>query len=231
MSLIACHDCDLIHRVGPVPDGSAARCSRCGAMLFQHKPNSLERTMALTVAGLILFVVANSFPFLGFKIQAQVLKTLLITGVQELYHQGMWILATVVLLTTIVLPAAQMLGLLYVLVPLRLNWFPWKFREVFRFIQSIRPWAMMEVFMLGILVSIVKLAKMATIVPGIAAFAFMALIFVLAASLAVLDPHAVWERIKIQESIRGTDPDSRHILFSGQRAADHHCHFFGEKAG
>jgi paraquat-inducible protein A len=186
-------------------------------MLFQHKPNRLERTMALTVAGLILFVVANSFPFLGFKIQVH--KTLLITGVQELYHQGMWILATVVLLTTIVLPAAQMLGLLYVLVPLRLNWIPWKFREVFRFIQSIRRWAMMEVFMLGILVSILKLAKMVTIVPGIAAFAFMALIFVLAASLAVLDPHAVWERIKIQESIRGT-PAAQDDLVSC-----HTCHF------
>ena len=204
MSLIACHECGLIHRVDAVSEGSAGRCSRCGGLLYQRKRNSLERTLALTVAGLVLFVVANSFPFLGFKLQAQVHETVLITGVQELYHQGMWILATVVLLTTIVLPAAQMLGLLYVLVPLRLNRIPWKLREVFRFIQSLRPWAMMEVFMLGILVSVVKLAKMATIVPGIAAFAFMALIFVLAASLAVLDPHAVWEKIKIQESIRST---------------------------
>lgn len=202
MSLIACHECDLIHRVGPVPEGSAARCSRCGALLYQHKRNSLERTLALTVAGLILFVVANAFPFLGFKLQAQVREIILITGVQELYHQGMWILATVVLLTTIIMPAAQMMGLLYVLVPLRLNRIPWKLKEVFRFIQSLRPWAMMEVFMLGILVSIAKLSKMATIVPGIAVFAFMALIFILAASLAVLDPHAVWERIKIQESSR-----------------------------
>ena len=204
MSLIACHECDLIHRVDPVPEGSTAKCSRCGGLLYQHKRDSLERTLALTVAGVILFVVANSFPFLGFKLQAQVHKTLLITGVQELYHQGMWILATVVLLTTIVLPAAQMMGLLYMLIPLRLNRMPWKLKEVFRFIQSLRPWAMMEVFMLGILVSIVKLAKMATIVPGIAVFAFMALIFVLAASLAVLDPHAVWERIEIQERARGT---------------------------
>jgi len=170
--------------------------------LYQHKRDSLERTLALTVAGLILFVVANSFPFLGFKIQAQVHETLLITGVRELYHQGMWILATVVLLTTIVLPAAQMMGLLYVLVPLRLNRIPWKLKQVFRFIQSMRPWGMMEVFMLGILVSYVKLAKMATIVPGIALFAFMALIFILAASMAALDPHDVWERIQPQASTR-----------------------------
>jgi len=218
MSLIACHDCDLIHQVDVVPEGSIAKCSRCGSVLYEHKRDSLERTLALTVAGLILFVVANSFPFLGFKLQAQVHETVLITGVRELYHQGMWILATVVLLTTIVLPAAQMLGLLYVLVPLRLNRIPWKLREVFRFIQSLRPWAMMEVFMLGILVSIVKLAKMATIVPGSAAFAFMALIFVLAASLAVLDPHAVWERIKNHENSPGI-PVTR-----GNPIGCHTCH-------
>ena len=218
MSLIACHDCDLIHRVGPVPERSAVRCSRCGALLYQHKRDSLERTLALTVTGLILFVVANAFPFLGFKLQAQVHETILITGVQELYHQGMWILATVVLLTTIVMPAAQMMGLLYVLVPLRLNRLPWKLKEVFRFTQSLRPWAMMEVFMLGILVSIVKLGKMATIVPGIAAFAFMALILILAASMAVLDPHAVWERIKIQESTRGIPVGQANLI------GCHTCH-------
>lgn len=218
MSLIACHDCDLIHRVDAVPEGSIAKCSRCGAVLHQHKPDSLDRTLALTVAGLILFVVANAFPFLGFKLQAQVHEILLITGVRELYHQGMWILATVVLLTTIVMPALQMMGLLYVLVPIRLNRMPWKLREVFRFIQFLRPWAMMEVFMLGILVSIVKLAKMATIVPGIAVFAFMALTFVLTASLAVLDSHSVWERIKIRESTRGIPVARTHPI------ACHSCH-------
>lgn len=218
MSLIACHDCDLIHRVDAVPEGSIARCSRCGAVLHQHKPDSLDRTLALTVAGLILFVVANAFPFLGFKLGAQVHETVLITGVRELYLQGMWILATVVLLTTIVMPALQMMGLMYVLVPIRLNRIPWKLREVFRFIQSLRPWAMMEVFMLGILVSIVKLAKMATIVPGIAVFAFMALTFVLTASLAVLDSHSVWERIKIRESTRGIPVARTHPI------ACHSCH-------
>ena len=201
-----------------MPEGGTAKCSRCGALLSQHKPNSLERTLALTVTGLILFVVANLFPFLSFKLQAQVHETILITGVQELYHQGIWILATVVLLTTIIIPAAQMMGLLYVLVPLKLNRIPWKLREVFRFTQSLRPWAMLDVFTLGILVSIVKLGKMATIVPGIAAFAFMGLIFILAASMAVLDPHAVWERIKIQESTRGIPGGQTNLI------GCHTCH-------
>ncbi|HSQ85439.1 MAG TPA: paraquat-inducible protein A, partial [Desulfobacterales bacterium] len=84
MSLIACHDCDLIHWFSPVPDGSIAKCSRCDAMLYQNKRDSLERTLALTVAGLILFIVANTFPFLGLKLQARVHETILITGIQEL---------------------------------------------------------------------------------------------------------------------------------------------------
>ena len=194
--LIACHDCDLIHWFDPVPYGSAAKCSRCDAMLYHNKRDSLERTLALTVTGLILFMVANTFPFLGLKLQAQVHETILITGIKELYLQGMWVLATVVLLTIIVMPAAQMLGLLYVLVPLRLNRIPWKLKEVFRFIQSLHPWSMMEVFMLGILVSMVKLAKMAKVVPGIALYSFVVLIFVLAAAMVSLHRHMVWERLE-----------------------------------
>lgn len=202
--LIICHECDLIHQVGPVPEKSTARCSRCGGLLYHHKPDRIDRTLALTVTGLVLFVIANVYPFLGFKINAQIRETTLITGVQELYLQGMWILATVVLLTTIVIPALQLTGLLYVVVPLRLNRLPWKLKTVFRFIQHLQPWGMMEVFMLGILVSYVKLAKMATIVPGVALFAFMALIFILAASMAALDPHDVWERIQPQASAHRT---------------------------
>ena len=97
--LIACHDCDLVNRVGPVPEKSTARCSRCNGVLLQPKPNSLERSLALTLMSLILFVLANTFPFLGFKIGANVHETNLITGIHELYIQGKWPMATVVFLT------------------------------------------------------------------------------------------------------------------------------------
>jgi paraquat-inducible protein A len=84
--------------------------------------------------------------------------------------------------------------MIYVLLPLRFNRVPPGLAPLFRCLQSLQPWNMMEVFMLGILVSIVKLAKMAKIVPGIAVFSFLALIFVAAAATASLDPHLVWER-------------------------------------
>jgi paraquat-inducible protein A len=192
---MACHECDLLQRLPPLPPGGTARCIRCGAVVHRRRDDSLQRAMALTLAGAILFVVANSFPFLGFKIQSQAQETILFTGITKLYSQGLLSLATLVLLTTVLFPAVQLAGLLYILVPLRLKRRPQGMAAVFRFVRALQPWSMMEVFMLGILVALVKLAKMATIIPGISLFAFMALIFTLAGVVAVLDPENVWERI------------------------------------
>jgi paraquat-inducible protein A len=87
---------------------------------------------------------------------------------------------------------------LYVLLPLKLNRKPWMLARIFRFVQRLHPWSMMEVFMLSILVSIVKLAGMASMVPGISLYAFMVLIFVLAGCMASLDPHLIWEQVEVK---------------------------------
>jgi paraquat-inducible protein A len=117
-AFIACHECDVIHRIKPLQGKGVAHCIRCGAVLYKHKPNSLDRTLALAFAGLILFILANSFPFLGLKIGSQVRQTTLITGIYELYVQGMQVIAILVLLTTVLVPFIQMLCLLYILLPL-----------------------------------------------------------------------------------------------------------------
>jgi paraquat-inducible protein A len=197
-STIACHECDLLYELPPLPEGSVAKCSRCGGVLQRHKRDSLDRTLAWTIAGLILFVVANAFPFLDLKKGDLVRQTTLITGVLELYQQGMRSVAVLVFLTSILFPAVQLGGLLYLLLPLKVKLLPWwKPASVFRFIQRIHPWAMMEVFMVGILVSMVKLGKLAKVVPGIAIYSFAILIFVLAAAASSMDPHLIWDRLEI----------------------------------
>ena len=199
-SIIACHECDLLYELPPLPEGSVAKCSRCGGVLQRHKRDSLDRTLAWTIAGLILFVVANAFPFLDLKSGELVRQTTLITGVSELYQQGMRSVAVLVFLTSILFPAVQLAGMLYLLLPLKVKLLPWwKPASVFRFIQRIHPWAMMEVFMVGILVSMVKLAKLAKVVPGIAIYSFAVLIFVLAAAASSMDPHLIWDRLEIDK--------------------------------
>ncbi|MGD9974174.1 MAG: paraquat-inducible protein A [Desulfatirhabdiaceae bacterium] len=191
--LIACHDCDRLYRLPAIQDGMTAVCSRCGAILAKPKRNSLDRTLALAIAGLILLLMANSFPFLGFKVQGQVRDTLLLTGIRQFYTEGMAGLAGLVFFTTILAPLIQFVALIYVLLPLTVHRRAPGMFHVFRWLRQIQPWSMMEVFMVGVLISIVKLAKMAEIIPNVAVFCFMALIFVMAACLSSLDPHEVWE--------------------------------------
>jgi len=192
--MIACHECDLLHRIPPLPVGTQARCTRCGAVLYRHRRNSLERTLALNIAGLILFALANSFPFLAMKFEGQHQQIVLLTGIRELSRQGLPEIAVLVLLTTVISPLVQLTGLFYVLLPLKLDRLPPAVWRVFRWVRSLQPWSMLEVFMLGILVALVKLAKMADIVPGISLFCFLGLIYVLAAISASLDPNSVWEK-------------------------------------
>jgi paraquat-inducible protein A len=194
-NLIACHECDLLHRVQTLPEKSKARCRRCGAILYVNYPKTVDRTLAFALTGLVLLVIANIYPFLSLESQGTILETTLITGTILLSQQSMAGLAILVLLTSMLVPCMLLGGLVYVLWPLKKGWRPAGSRLIFRWILALRPWSMTEVFLLGILVSVVKLAKMATIIPGTALFSFLALVFVLAAVNAFLDPHTIWEKI------------------------------------
>ena len=195
-NLIACHDCDLLHHI-PAHEGPrcVSRCRRCNAALHRGVENSIDRTLALTLAGVVLFVVANAFPFLAFKMQGQETQTTLISGVIDLYHQGKWEIAILVLLTTIVIPLIQLLIQLYIFLPLKFNRIPWNMATVFRLAQNLSPWSMMEVFLIGIIVAVVKLVGMAQIIPGLALWSFALLIVTLAATGANMDSRVVWNRV------------------------------------
>lgn len=195
MHHIACHECDLVHDIPTMPSRAAAVCIRCGAVLFRTKDDSVNRTLAWTIAGLVLYYVTVSFPFLSMSNGPIGNETGLLTGIKQLYAQGIIPLATLVLLTCILIPLIQMLGLLYVFIPMKFNRQARFAVPVFRLFKHIKPWSMMEIYMLGILVSIVKLAKMATIVPGLAVITFCLLIFVLNFALTSIDSHMVWEKI------------------------------------
>jgi paraquat-inducible protein A len=193
--IIVCHECDMPHVKKPLKEGETARCVRCGAVLYMKRRNSLDRTLALTLTASVLFVVANAYPFLEMKIEGRLKETTLLTGVAELIGQQMYGLALLVLFTSVVVPFLEIFGYLYILAPLKFGRTPRGLATVFRWIKTLQPWGMMEVFMLGILVALVKLAKMAEIIPGLALYAFMALIFAIAAMKASLDHDMVWGRL------------------------------------
>jgi paraquat-inducible protein A len=196
--LIACHDCDLLFRLPELPEGSSAWCERCGGLLRRRRRNSIERTLALAIAASVLWVVANAFPFLSFEMQGRITQTTLASGVFDLWEQGVHGVALLVAFTAIAAPLAQLTLLLYVLLPIHLGRVPWQMHRMFRLLRRIQPWSMMEVFLVGILVAVVKLVDLAEVVPGLALWAFGGLIVVLAGALSSLDPEAVWERLEIR---------------------------------
>ena len=196
--LMACPDCDLLNRL-PKNSATTLLCACCGSVLYRSKPNSIERSLALTLAALMLLALSNSFPFLAMESGGLVQATTLLTGIHELWKQELYGLSTLVLLTCVLVPLGQMAGLLYILVPLQ-----WGGRPapqailVLRVVQEVAPWGMMEVFMIGVLVALVKLGHMATIVPGISVFSFGILIFVMAAAFATLDMSLLWDRLDLR---------------------------------
>jgi paraquat-inducible protein A len=193
-ALTACHECDLLQREAALPQGGVAHCGRCGAELYRSHPHSLERALALTAGAIVLFVIANSFPIIGLQLDGQVIQTTLFNTVRALWDEEMESVAALVFVTTIAMPALQLFAVAYLLLPLRLGYVPAHFTLVFRTLQTVRPWGMVEVFMLGVLVSLVKLAHLAGVVAGIALWSFAALMLVMAGISAVFDARGLWAR-------------------------------------
>lgn len=198
--LMACPTCDLLHRRSALAAGQVARCIRCGTMLYRTRAGAgnIDRPLAFTLAGAVLFIIANAAPFLTLSMEGRFQETLLISGVRTLFHEGQPGLGTLILFTGIVLPFIQLVSLIYVFLSVKSGRPGRRVAVVFRWIRHLQPWAMAEVFLLAILVSAAKLTHTADMVPGAALYAFMVMIFSTAAAWATLNVHDIWRRLPVQ---------------------------------
>jgi paraquat-inducible protein A len=196
-ALIACPECDLLQKPTRLSEGAVARCPRCRMVLYRLANDNVDRPLAYTLAAAILFIVANLFPIVGLELQGQSSAATLFGTAQALYEQNMTLLAALVFITTILVPALQLGAMAYLLLPLRFERVPELLPFALRMLQAIRPWGMVEVFILGLLVSLVKLAGMATVVPGVGLWSFGGLLLMIAAAIASFDARVIWARQKL----------------------------------
>jgi len=194
--LIACHECDLVHSLSPIPGGGKALCTRCGAFLYKNIPNSLDRALALNLAAFMFFIMANLFPFISLKASGRIEENLFLSGALALYRSGMAELGLLVFLTSFLFPFLVVTGMLYVLLPLKFGHRPWKLAQVYRMVRVLMPWSPIAVFMLGVLISIVKLLDLASVIPGISLYSFVGLMVLSAAARTNMDPAVIWPPIK-----------------------------------
>ncbi len=191
--LIACHECDLLQTEPQLAPGETARCARCGAFLARNPPDSLDRSLALTLAAAILYLIANIHPLVGLEMQGRRVEVTLFEAVQILWKSGVEPVAALVFITALLFPVLELLMFLLVLLPLRLGRVSPRLATFFRLVRSVQPWGMMEVFLLGMLVSLVKLSHLATGVLGTAFWATAALIVVLTLATRAFDTRLLWQ--------------------------------------
>jgi paraquat-inducible protein A len=196
LETIACPDCDLVQRIPELAPGAKARCARCTEVLARGYADPLGRPLALTVAALIAFILANTSPLMALSAVGRESSTTIIGGAHEMWVRGSELTAVAVAICAVVAPAIHIAFMLVVLLAVRRPPAPRWVGEMLRFAHLVEPWSMTEVMMLGILVALVKIAQLATVVPGMGIYAAGAFIALLTAVMATFDPREVWKRVE-----------------------------------
>ena len=192
INLIACEHCDAVYKKLALANGEIARCTRCGNEMDRNAQQRRHHLLPLTIASLIIFIIANIFPIVEMELQGLHSQTTLIGAVVALATEGVSMVAVLVMATTILFPFLQMLILFYLLFPSKNTDGRPGFSLLIRIMQTLRPWGMVEVFLLGVLVALIKLSNMATIIPGIALWAFCMLTVMLTVVVS-FNPRYLWQ--------------------------------------
>ena len=198
--LIACPHCDLLQRLPDLAPGASARCPRCDEELWRRREDPLNRTLALALAAAMLYVVANSVPMLSLKAVGHQASTTVFGGAAQLWSDGQEIVAGLVLFAAVIAPGLQISFMLGIVLAAHRERPPRWVGTLLRHHPTTRTWSMIEVMLLGVLVALIKIAELATVIPGLALYALGALVFVLAAMQASFDPREVWERVEWAEA-------------------------------
>lgn len=190
--LIACHECDLLMRKPELQRDEKAQCPRCGYELYAHRHNVVNRSLALVLTALLLFVPANFLPIMQLHLLGQTSDDTVWSGVLGLYNSDMRGIAIVVFLSSMAIPLLKLTCQLAVLLSIRFDMGRSYALLIYRIYHHVRDWGMLEVYLMGVLVAIVKLVDMAELTLGLGLVCFVGLLLVQVWLEVVMSPHQIW---------------------------------------
>lgn len=194
---IACELCDAVQEAPRLREGEVAHCGHCGETLFRNRPRSLSRAVGFASAALIFMALAHSFPFLTMEAAGTRTELGLLPAARALVDDGDTPLAALSVLFTVIAPLLLVGGLLYVTAPL-INGRAWPGSVTLaRWIQHSEPWSMLEVFLLGFIVSLLKLGHLAHIEFHIGLWALVAVVVCIAGAIGGIDRRELWDRLEL----------------------------------
>ena len=187
--------CGLVQRLPEVPPGASTECARCGSRLTVDHGGRLARTAAFSLAALMFYLPANLYPILRLDWYGIHSETTAWDGAISLYRQNQPVIATIVFLASIVVPFLKLLALFYLVATVRFGSRVGRRHRtwVFRALEYIGPWAMLDVFVVSVLVALVKLGELATVLPGRGLFSFAAVAVLTLLASASFDRRLIWE--------------------------------------
>ena len=192
---IACPDCDLQQSIPPLLPGGSARCARCRVTVARNPVDPIGRPLALTLAAAAVFLVANTMPLMSLSAVGRESSTTILGGAHEMWVRGSEITAVIVAFCAVIAPGAVIAFLLAVLIGARRAPAPRWVGRLLSSVGHVQPWSMCEVMLLGILVALIKIAHLATVIPGIGLYAIAVLVVLLAVISSIFEPRAIWSRV------------------------------------
>lgn len=196
----ACHECDLLLGNSLAPPGGKLSCPRCGATIHRNPSRSIHYTAALSITGLVLFVPAASLPLMHFSIIAFGAENTLFNGVNSLFREGYVWLASLVLFCSVLAPLGKFLLLTFISLGCLWGVLDRPVANAVRWYQHLKEWGMLDVYLLGVLVALVKMEDLGKLVVEPGLYAFVALMVVSNLSTLAFDQQSVWKRMARRRS-------------------------------
>lgn len=196
--ILVCGEC---HQLNRWQAGAVQHCSRCQARVHPRRPNSIARTWALLLAAALLYVPANLLPIMTVSLFGQGSPATIMGGVMELIHAQMLPIALVVFVASILVPTFKLVGIALLLYSVQRHQ-PLSPRQriiMFRFIEWIGRWSMLDIFVIAILVALVSFGNLASIEAGAGALAFSAVVVLTMLAAITFDPRLIWDNTDADE--------------------------------
>lgn len=191
--ILICTDCHALNRQDKAIDEQT--CTRCGALVHARRPNSLLRTWALLLTSAILYIPANLLPIMTINSLGQGSPSTIMSGVIELVQHGMIPIAAVVFVASILVPTFKLVGIALLLFSVQRHQ-PLSARQriiMYRFIEFIGRWSMLDIFVIAILVAVVNFGRIASVEADLGAVAFASVVILTMLAAVTFDPRLIWD--------------------------------------
>ena len=191
--IVVCNECHELNR--QEPDSTSQTCTRCGAIVHARRPNSIARTWALLIAASILYIPANILPIMTVSTLGQGSPDTIMSGVITLLKHGMVPIAAVVFIASILVPTFKLVGIGLLLYSVQRRQ-PLSARQrilMYRFIEFIGRWSMLDIFVIAILVAVVNFGRIASVEANLGAVAFASVVILTMLAAVTFDPRLIWD--------------------------------------